>query len=288
MKAAAGAIRVFQALASTGWRGRATAAIFSGLLRLIRPRRERIDANLRLVYPERDGEWRRDFRARVYENLAWTLTEILALQRDPAQAMDWVTDVEGRQPLEELFNDERGAILLTGHFGNWELLGAWYAGCLAERGRQLHVVYQEIHDRDISNILREFRERCGMAVLPKSASTLEMVRMLKGGAHIAILADVSWMGDALMLPFMGCECTNSPGPAILSMLASVPIVPIAACRQAPFQHRVRLFSPISVPAKGNRQERLTQTTLAINHALEEIIQERPDLWFWLHNRWKRY
>ena len=286
MSAAACAVRAFQAVADVGWRGRMVYRFLYGLLKLVQPRRERIDANLRLVWPERDAAWRRAFRARVYQNLAWTVTEVLALQRDPGQASSWISGVEGRSILDELAEGGQGAILLTGHFGNWELLGTWYAQVLKAKSRQLYAVFQEIHDRDLSGVLKGFRERGGISVLPKEMSVLEMAHRLRAGAHIAILADVSWLEGALTMPFMGHECTNSPGPAILAMLASVPIVPLGIYRRGPFEHGVRVFPPLSIPGQGSRAERIEGGTLAINRALEAIIAPRPELWFWLHDRWK--
>ena len=285
MKGAVRAIRIFQAMAAQGWRGRAIASFLYGVLRLLRPRGDRIDSNLRLVYPAKDRAWRAELRRGVYRNLAWTVTEVLALQRDHRQAFDWISEVEGEDILAERLKDPGGGILLSGHFGNWELLGSWFSQRFRERGRQLYVLYQEIHDHDIAALVREYREASGMRVLPKEASTLDMVRMLRGGAWIGVLTDVSWAGG-VTLPFMGQPCTNAPGPAVLAMLSSVPIVPLAAYRQGPFRHALRFLDPISVPKEGNREERIELTLRAINRALEEIIAPRPELWFWLHNRWK--
>ncbi|MBR1671510.1 MAG: lysophospholipid acyltransferase family protein [Fretibacterium sp.] len=278
-------IRGLQAVTHPDWRGWAVASFLSGLLKIIRPRAKRIDANLRLVHPDWDEGRRRTLRREVYENLAWTVTEVLALQRNPEQALEWVTEVEGREVMESLFRDKRGAILMSGHFGNWELIGSWYGQTAEKHGRAFRIVYQEIHDRNIALLVNEYRERAGMPMMVKETSTLEMARMLREGDHIAILTDVSWSGG-LRLPFMGQLCTNSAGPAVLSMLGNAPIVPAALYRQAPFHHTVRFLPPISVPREGKRDERLKQAVLNINHALETLIAPRPELWFWLHNRWK--
>ncbi|MCR4819389.1 MAG: lysophospholipid acyltransferase family protein [Fretibacterium sp.] len=278
-------IRLLQAIAHPDWRGQAVASSLSGLLKIIRPRAKRIDSNLRLIHPDWDEARRRDIRRGVYENLAWTVTELLALQRDELQAFDWITEVQGGEIFDSLLSSPRGAVILTGHFGNWELLGSWFAQKAKRQGRQLYVVYQEIHDLNISHLVTEYRERGGMKTLLKETSTLEMVRMLKGGALIAILTDVSWGGGAV-LPFMGQLCTNSLGPAVLAMLSGVPLVPLALYRQAPFCHTVRFLPPFFISRDGSREERLKQTVLNINHALETLIEPRPELWFWLHNRWK--
>ena len=114
---------------------------------------------------------------------------------------------------------------------------------------------------------------------------MEFVRLLREGAHIALLADISWLGG-VRLPFMGHECTNTTGPAVLSILASVPIVPVGIYRLAPFRHRICFFPPLPLPEERNRLRRAELLTLEVNRALEKVIAPRPELWFWMHNRWK--
>ena len=286
MTAASWILRRFQALAAPGWRARATAAFFGSALGVLAPRKGRIESNLSLVYPDKGRAWRARIRHRLYGHLAWTVTELMVLQRDPRQALRWVEEVEGLHWVEECRSQGRGVLFLSAHFGNWELLAAWYAQvCKRDGGPGFHIVSQEIHDRGISDLLREYRERCGIGLLPKDTSTLEFVRLLREGAHIALLADISWLGG-VRLPFMGHECTNTTGPAVLSILASVPIVPVGIYRLAPFRHRVRFFPPLPVPEERNRLRRAELLTLEVNRALEEIIAPRPELWFWMHNRWK--
>ena len=282
---AAFVIRIFQAMAREGWRGRAVAAFLRFLLKIVRPRAKMMDSNIRLVRPDLDTTQRREIARGVYDNLAWTVAELLALQRNTRQALSWVTNVTGIEYLDETLANGRGAILLTGHFGNWELLGSWYAQTIRARGRMPYVIYQEIHDRGVSRIVNEYRERGGMIALSKDASTLEMARLLHDGAYIGILPDVAWW-SGITLPFMGRPCRNSVGPAALAMLAGVPILPLAIYRDAPFRHTVRFLPPFRVPTEGKRDERIERGTLAINKALEELIAPRPELWFWLHNRWK--
>ncbi len=79
-----------------------------------------------------------------------------------------------------------------------EFSAAWYAQvCRRDGGPGFHIVSQDIHDHGISDLLREYRERCGIGLLPKGTSTLEFVRLLREGAHIALLADISWLGVSL-------------------------------------------------------------------------------------------
>jgi KDO2-lipid IV(A) lauroyltransferase len=224
----------------------------------------------------------------LYDHLGWMVTEILALQRDPAQALDWVEETRGERYVEEALSGGKGLLFLSGHYGNWELLAAWYAQYIKNRRNAggFHIVSQEIRDKDISRLVARYRQNAGINLLPKQISTLEIVRLLKSGGHIAALADISWLGG-LVLPFMGHPCTNAPGPAVLGLLSSAPIVPAAIYRRGPFRHVVEFFPPLPVPEEQDRRLKIERLTLKVNAALERMIAPQPELWFWLHNRWKQ-
>ena len=285
-KAAVGAIKVFEKFASTGLRGRITAKILSGLLKLIHPRKQVIDDNLKLAYPHSPEQWRKDIRGQVYENLAWTVTELLVLQRDPEQAFTWVKKVHNAELIEELLHDKHGAILLSGHFGNWELLASWYAQNALKYGHKLHAIVQELHDQDISRYVEQMRRNSKIEPILKTTSVHKFTHMLKDGAHIAVLNDIAGSCE-VMVPFMGHDATNMPGPAVMAMLSRVPIVPVCIYRDAPFEHEVEFFEPINMPDNSlSHDERMRAIILECNKFYEQIIRKRPDLWFWLHKRWR--
>ena len=98
------AIKLFGHLSDTGIKGRMTQKFLSGLLKVIHPRAKVVDENLKLAYPEAPSQWRKDIRSSMYENLAWTITEILALQRNPSQVSEWVKTVRNIELADRLIN----------------------------------------------------------------------------------------------------------------------------------------------------------------------------------------
>ncbi len=285
-RAAVRAIKFFEKISGTGFRGKLTSHFFSGLLKLIHPRAKVVDDNLLIAYPHSPKQWRKDIRGQVYENLAWTLTEVLAFQRDPAQAFQWVKKVHNIEILDDVLHSGKGALFMTGHFGNWELLGSWTAQYVAERGKVFNVLYQELHDQDISRYIHETRERGKMAMLDKNASVMKLVRVLKNGGYIAFLNDVAGLRE-VPVPFMGHDATNMAGPAVMAMLSGVPIVPAFIYRDAPFVHEAEFFEPVKMPDVSlSHEERMKAIILECNNVYECVIRKRPDLWFWLHKRWR--
>ena len=286
MKAAAWPLEGLRLFAKQGWRASCIASLLRGILKIFAPRGKMILSNLALVYPESTSEWRDQIRRSIYDNLSWTVAELLTLQRDPAQAFDWVEEVHNFRYVEESAANGKGVLLLTGHFGNWELLAAWYAQNLKKRSvHSFYAVAQNVKDKDIDRLVARYRRNAGVNFLHKKTSTLELVKLLNSGTHIGVLPDVSWSGG-LVLPFMGRPCTNSIGPAVLGVLSSVSLVPVAIFRKAPFRHEIVFYPPLQVPEETDRRVKIELLTRAINSALGNIIASRPELWFWLHNRWK--
>lgn len=286
MKAAAWAIKSFRAVAAPGWRAAFIASLITGILKLTKPRGDRIFSNLGLVYPESSIQWRKSLRAGLYEHLGLTVAEILSLWRAPEQAMEWIDELDRPEILEKALKEHKGLLFVSGHYGNWELLAAWYAQYLKKNGLgNFYIVIQGFRDKDVEFLIVESRKRAGIRFIDKRMSALEMVKLLRSGAHIALLADISWLGG-VTLPFMGYPCSNTTGPAVLSMLASVPIIPVSIYRKKPFCHKIQFGEPIAIPEEGNRRQRIEQMTLEANKALEKFIKASPEQWFWLHNRWK--
>ena len=284
MKAAVSAIKFFEKFSNTGLRGRITEKIFEILLRGIKPRGKLILENLERVYPHSSELWRKDIRSEVYKNIAWTLAETLALQKNQAQALDWVK-VKNEKIINDLMRQNHGALLLSGHFGNWELGASWLTQNAIKHGHKMYVIYQAIHDKDIDEYLIKMREDYGLVMLDKNISVMKISHLLKDGAHIILLNDVS--GESrLRVPFMGVDATNMPGPALMAMLSGCAVVPLCIFRDAPFEHELEIFEPLEFPDIKNHEERLNLITLEMNKAVEKFIRMRPSQWFWLHNRWK--
>ena len=290
MKITAWAVRLFERFAKQGWRAEAEYKFFYGLLKLIKPRAERIDANLDLIYPEfKDNKaWHRDFKDKIYQNFAWVIAEIFAAQKDVSKILDWVQEFEHFEYLQKFLDDRKqGLLLLSGHFCNWELLACWYAQLIKQHGGNLYVIVQNMRDKDLSAINDEYRTKAGIILLPKDTSMFEMVKLLKNGAHVAALTDIAWTGGDV-LPFLGQPCTNTAGPATLAMLSGVPIISAGIYRLEPFKYKIKFLEPFYVEdnLSLSKRERIERAMIKINDNLGEIISQRPELWFWLHNRWK--
>ena len=238
--------------------------------------------NLGIAYPESDPSWRREVVKKLYCNLSLSVMEFLILTKNPKAVSKWVTKVEGEEHLENLSKSGRGAVLLTAHMGNWELLAAW----LACKGYPLVAGVRDPNDVHVSKLLACYRKDLGVETIPKKSLLLKGAKLLKQGKFIGILADQDGGTDGIRVSFMGKVASTVGGPAALSLLTKAPVVPIVSYRIAPYEHEILVLPPIEPLYELPREEAIREMTIKFNDILEGFIRRSPEQWLWLHRRWR--
>ena len=238
--------------------------------------------NLGIAYPESDPSWRREVVKKLYCNLSLSVMEFLILTKNPKVVSKWVTKVEGEEHLENLSKSGRGAVLLTAHMGNWELLAAW----LACKGYPLVAGVRDPNDVHVSKLLACYRKDLGVETIPKKSLLLKGAKLLKQGKFIGILADQDGGTDGIRVSFMGKVASTVGGPAALSLLTKAPVVPIVSYRIAPYEHEILVLPPIEPLYELPREEAIGEMTIKFNDILEGFIRRSPEQWLWLHRRWR--
>ena len=264
-----------------GPRARLTACVLTSFLRVYGPRKEIALANMAIAFPEWDLTERKKLLCQVYRHFAWILVEYLATLNNPALVLEWFVETEGKKILDEAVESKRGAVLLFGHFGNWELLGGW----LAFSGYPIDAMVREPEQPELRGLLENYRSRMGMGTISKDFSR-EPIKRLKQGRFVGIAGDQHWGHMGINVPFFGRGCSTAPGPAAYALLSGVPLIPIAAYRIGPFHYRFEAREPIGVPEEGPRDEKIRRMTIEANRSLEKMIRRAPEQWLWMHRRWR--
>ena len=275
-------LRRLYAFVSPGWRSSVVAGFIGEVASLLSPRKKVALENLSRAFPNRDSAWKKEVLSSCYHHLAWSIVEFMCLAKMPDRVGDWFVSVSGEDTLKRLRAEGKGAILLTGHIGNWELLAGWFAN----KGYPIHAIVRPPNDIEVASILEEFRARVGLKTFSKYNIMLGAARLAKKGAFMAILADQDGGNGGIHVPFMGESCSTPGGPAALSHLAGVPIIPVVSYRISPFRHEVHIYEPLGEPDIKDRSGRIEYITAEANIILEKMIREHPEQWLWLHRRWK--
>jgi KDO2-lipid IV(A) lauroyltransferase len=248
-------------------------------------RREVIDFNLRLAYPEKSPDERRDLARAVARHFGRSTLDAIRLQRlQPAELVASV-DISGWEHVDRAAALGRGLFFLTAHIGSWEV-AALVTGLKHERG--LAVVNRPLDNPLLDLELARLRELYGNTIFGKRNILREMLAQLKRGGGVGILIDQRVPEDqGIDVPFFGHPAWTHPILARVARKTEAPVVPTFALFEAPGRYRLRYEEPVTaddLPEQEREDRSLTARYMAI---LEVAIRKDPDQWLWYHDRWKQ-
>lgn len=245
-------------------------------------RRSIAQAQLQAAFPERDAAWCAATSLRAYEQLGTSLLEFMAMGAPSDEEYRERVALDRAELLEPLRGRRRGVLFTTGHFGNWELLGA----CMRAYGFPLHVVARTQSNPYVDRMQNEHRARAGMRVIKADASIRQLVRTLRDGGFVAMLPDVNAGDDGVFVDFLGRPASTPPGLAYFAWKLGCPIVPAYIVRQPDGRHVAHITPPITPDPSLPEDEAIRTLTQAHTDRLAEFVRRYPDHWYWLHRRWK--
>jgi len=217
-----------------------------------------------------------------YENFGRTTFEFARFPRLSGELIDRTISVTGGEHLDRALEEGRGAILVAGHFGNWEL-----AATLATRGYPLTFLVGEQHNILVDRLMNSLRARFGVEIVPLTGSLLGVLRALRRNRIVAMLSDQDAGRDGVFVDFLGKAASTPYGPGRLAVRTGAPILPGNAIRRGRGLHEIVILPPVARPLENMPvEEQVRFTTQAYTTAFESFIREHPDQYFWMHRRWK--
>lgn len=266
-----------------GMASRAGAAVgwFAGTT--LRIRRSDVDWNLALAFPEKSAAWRARVARASYAHLGREAVAMFRLADLDADAVVARTRIEGLEALESALAEGKGVVMVTGHLGNWEVAGA----SLSARGIALDVVAKGMANRRFGEDLDATRARLGMRVVDMAVAPREVLRSLRKGRLVALVADQNAREQGVFVPFFGVPAATFRGPALFALRAGAPIF-IGICTREPgWPQRYRAWTErIDFTPSGNLEADELRLTEAHTAALEQAVRQAPEQYFWQHKRWK--
>lgn len=241
-------------------------------------------ANLRRAYGAEWDEHRIEHTARAsFQHLGITLMEFFLRQpRITAREVEEEVRFVGQEHYEEAFGHGRGVLLVSAHYGNWEMMGPR----LARAGYRVTGVSRTADDPGTERMIEAIRNGCGLRQIPRRQAAREGLATLRRNEILAILLDQNTLQGGVFVPFFGHPASTATGPAVFALKTGAAIVPTFCIREADGTHTMRAWPPIYPQQTGDRSADVLALTAALTAAIERQVRERPELWCWLHNRWK--
>lgn len=249
-----------------------------------RKHRDRAMGNIHRSFPHLAEDRCRRLARRSFEHLVMLCMEILFTTR-LIRIDTWSRYVELRNFREvvDLLVRHRGLIMLTGHYGNWEILGY----VLATLGFETTSVARPLDNRFVNEWLLGVRERQGQRIISKKGATTDITPILDGGGTVAFIADQNAGTKGMFVDFFGRKASTYKSIGLLAMHHEVPVV-IGYARRLGNQFRFEVgVQEIIHPAEWrDEQDPLRYITQRYTKAIEGFVRDDPSQYFWVHRRWK--
>ncbi len=238
--------------------------------------------NLRRAFPTWDeARVLRTARA-VYEHFGAMLLDLLWMGGRPVAEAVALVDVEGGAHVEAAMSEGRGVLMITGHFGNWELAGLFHGARFGAMG----VVARPLDNPALDAKLVSLRVRGGNTVIYKQRALQQVLRLVHDGKSIALVIDQNVQEGGVFVSFFGRPAASAPVASALTLKTGAPIVP-AFCELLPNgRYRMSYGAAIRNRPSGDRQADILRVTQETATLIESAVRARPEQWLWLHRRWK--
>lgn len=190
-----------------------------------------------------------------------------------------------RDPLGEALADGRGAVVVTGHFGNWDIA----AKTLREYGSPVNIVMAREANATTHEFVRAARERVGVKVIYSDSSvfsSLNMIRALRQNEVVALQLD-RMLGPvgARSVPFFGVPALFPSGPFVLSRVSGAPLVPVFVPRLGRRHYAIRVGSRFTLPRESQEAGLIERVMGDVVLEFEAIVREFPTQWFQFSPFW---
>ena len=243
--------------------------------------------NLEIAMPELKQHEREKLAKGSFESLGRVLGEVSQFYKATPAKLEHLIEFHIDHLLElyaKVRHQGRGAIVVTGHIGNWELFVFAFAAIY----EPMSYLARPIDNPLIEEMTVRIRSRFGNRPINKTNSVMVASKILREGGILGILADVNaHPKEGVFVPLFGVPACTSTGAALLAIRTNSVIVPMCAVWDREKNKYVAIHGEIIEPAMtGDRKSDVAETTARFTAEIEKFVRAYPDQWLWIHKRWK--
>ncbi|MGB2867194.1 MAG: lysophospholipid acyltransferase family protein [Bacteroidota bacterium] len=246
-------------------------------------RRSVTERNLRNAFPEYSDSQIRAIARGAFRTVGASLVEILWTPRLTKERVRAIVHYKNPEVLKSLYDRGKGVVLLSAHFGNWELMGHSIPAHLDVP--MLEIVKLQSNplvDREIDS----FRQQLGNNTVPMEHSVREVLKALGEGRIVGMLADQTAPKDSVQVEFFGRQTPTFEGPAAFSLKTGAPIALGFTLREPDGSFSQEFYEVEAPEIRGDSRENIALLTQKHVRLTEEFIRKHPEQWMWMHKRWK--
>jgi KDO2-lipid IV(A) lauroyltransferase len=253
-------------------------------MRLDRANRPIAMKNLEIAFPDLSADARMKIIRGMYRNWGRMAAEWSHMGHLDRSNIERYAIYEGKQYWDEAekMSNGRGGIVLTAHYGNFELLILSHS----IYGYRIAVVHRPLRNPLVDDAVRKARNRSGNEIIERKGGGHQMRQLLRQNWHVGVPLDLD-VRRGVFVDFFGKLASTSDGVARLARLTGCPVVPCFMVREGnTMHHRIVIKPPIEIVKTSDADADARENTQRCVKSIEQAIREHPDHWNWIHRRWK--
>jgi KDO2-lipid IV(A) lauroyltransferase len=246
-----------------------------------RHRRVALD-QLRAAFPLRSAADCRAIARQTFVHFGQLLVDVLRISTLDPKALRAAVDIEGEDRVRAALAAGKGAIVFSGHFGNWEMHGLVHPLVLS----RMSVLARPLDNPHLHALLEATRRATGNDVIYRQGAMRKVLRALQANECVAMLIDQHIHGtDAVIVDFFDRPAATTSALATLALRTGAPLIPSFAMPLGNGRYRLVYEHPVELPG-ANAVDPVRELTQRCTDVLEMYVRHHPHLWLWMHRRWR--
>jgi KDO2-lipid IV(A) lauroyltransferase len=239
--------------------------------------------NLRHAFPEKTEHEIRAIAKASYRNLFMAYFEILYMDKLTEEDIRRYISFPESEKINTLLQRGKGLIILTGHYGNWELCALTVPVIVPQK---YTVVVQKQRNPYVNDFMTHMRARFGAKLVVMERALRESLRALSNNEAVALIADQSGPESGIYTEFFGRPASTHQGPAVFQLRSGAPMIMVMLIREGVGKFRIETEEIDTQNLTGSDEEKMIEITRRHVNMLEKFIRLHPEHWLWMHKRWK--
>lgn len=238
--------------------------------------------NLRQAFPEKSRTEREKIALKSYCHWGGMAAEFALLPKMDERRFRRYVEFDGEEVLDKVAAGGKGGLIISGHLGNWEWMGAM----AARLGYGVTYIVASQSNKLVDRMMDDFRRSQGIETWQTRIGAKGVLKSVKNNRMIALMIDQDAGRNCVFVDFFGLEASTHRGPAVFHLKTGSPLI-ISTCIRVKGPHYRVLFeeTDISVP-EGSTEDKYIHIMAELTKLLEAKIREHPEQYFWMHKRWK--
>ena len=239
--------------------------------------------NLDIVYKDNKTlEEKNEIIKQTYQNLVFNLYEFVENQSLTLQQLEKKLKIENENIILNAIKSKRKIILISAHYGNWELIGSY----CSQKYKSMTNVGRPMSNEYLNKDLRYSRNLNKSEMLDKDNAAKGLIKALKLDRMVGLVVDQNTASNmGVLIDFFGKKARQTEAPAKLALKFDALIIPVFVIRNDFRDYSIKFCKPIDIN-KLETDDKILECTQLQANIIRKQIEKKPDDWFWLHQRWK--